>query len=187
MPIDIHWKSKEYNSEEHCSIEITESGIIVSSEIKAEFENRLFSLTYSIHCNPQWETIFFEMHQEPRWPSGDIQARHHYTADGKGHWFKDGKPAHALTGCIDIDIVLTPLTNTLPVRRLKLDPNEQRQIQVLYVDVLEGTITSVYQRYTKLRQNVYKFETVPNDFEADIIFDDNGFVVSYPGLFDRVG
>lgn len=58
-------------------------------------------------------------------------------------------------------------------------------IKVVYIDVLERQIKPLQQRYTKLSQAEYKYENVPNDFEAIITIDEAGFVVNYPGLFVR--
>jgi hypothetical protein len=80
---------------------------------------------------------------------------------------------------------LTPFTNTLPINRLKLSEKEGEQIMVLYVDVLGRKIMPVRQKYTRLSQNSYKYENVPNDFEAVIAVDELGLVVDYPGLFKR--
>ncbi|WP_235432190.1 putative glycolipid-binding domain-containing protein, partial [Nocardiopsis sp. RV163] len=38
-----------------------------------------------------------------------------------GHWSgPDGVPRPELVGCLDVDVAATPLTNTLPIRRLGL-------------------------------------------------------------------
>ncbi|HMF72577.1 MAG TPA: putative glycolipid-binding domain-containing protein, partial [Flavitalea sp.] len=74
---------------------------------------------------------------------------------------------------------------TLPVNRLKLHTNDERQIQVIYVDVLKRKIKQIRQKYTRLSNTVYLYENVPNDFEAKIEVDELGLVVDYPGLFVR--
>ncbi len=88
-------------------------------------------------------------------------------------------------GCIDIDISLTPFTNSLPINRLQWRLNKPQQIKVLFLDILSQEILAVQQRYTKLSETEYKFENVPNDFEAIINVDDSGMVVNYPELFVR--
>lgn len=61
---------------------------------------------------------------------------------------------------------------------------EQQQIQVLYIDLLEGRIVPVRQYYKRLGP-IYPYMNIPNDFEADIRVDDAGFVIDYPTLFGR--
>ena len=98
---------------------------------------------------------------------------------------RNGIPAREFAGCIDVDISLTPFTNSLPINRLRWLGNEPAEIQVLFVDVLDQSATVARQCYTKLSDSQFKFETVPNDFEALLTVDASGFVLDYPGLFVR--
>jgi hypothetical protein len=61
----------------------------------------------------------------------------------------------------------------------------QKQIRVLYLDLLEGQIIPVTQQYTRLSESQYHYQNVPNDFEANITVDDAGLVIDYPSLFMR--
>jgi hypothetical protein len=105
--------------------------------------------------------------------------------DGSGNWWKDGARAPEFDGCSDVDIPLTPFTNTLPINRLNMAEGEQRQIRVIYIDLLEQKVTPVDQKYTRLSAGTYHYENVPNDFEATIEVDEWGLVVDYPELFIR--
>lgn len=101
-------------------------------------------------------------------------------------WIVNGQVRPDLKNCTDIDISITPFTNSLPINRLRLDLNKPQPIEVLYIDVPENSIRASRQRYTRKSGTVYNFQTIPNDFEADIIVDNDGFVVHYPQLFERV-
>ncbi|MBC7812898.1 MAG: putative glycolipid-binding domain-containing protein, partial [Burkholderiales bacterium] len=59
-------------------------------------------------------------------------------------------------------------------------------INVVYVNPFERTVTPEMQRYTCLSPNLYHFEMPSIDFSADIPVDDDGFVLDYPDLFRRV-
>ncbi|MEJ7589659.1 MAG: putative glycolipid-binding domain-containing protein [Ferruginibacter sp.] len=86
---------------------------------------------------------------------------------------------------MDIDIPLTPFTNSLPVNRLKLSPQNEKVIKVLYFDILAGKITALDQKYKRLSFSDYQYENVTNDFEAIISVDKLGLVKNYPALFER--
>ena len=73
----------------------------------------------------------------------------------------------------------------LPILQIIRDNLSQDQIRVIYIDVLEGEIKPVHQKYSCLSPTEYQYENVPNDFEAVITVDENGFVVDYPSLFVR--
>jgi hypothetical protein len=107
--------------------------------------------------------------------------------DGAGHWTLDGQPAPDLDGALEPDISISPLTNTLPVRRLGLAEGESRDIRTAYVDVDTMRVRADGQRYTCLvPDRYYRYESLDGDFVRDIEFGPDGFVETYPGLFRRV-
>jgi hypothetical protein len=56
---------------------------------------------------------------------------------------------------------------------------------VIYLDLLEQRFSPVKQKYIRLSDIFYHYENIPNDFEAKIEVDEQGFVVDYPELFVR--
>lgn len=89
-----------------------------------------------------------------------------------------------LRRAIEIDIVSTPFTNTLPIRRLGLRTCQNRDILTVYVRLSELAVTVERQRYTRVGESNYRFES--GDFMRDIEIDSRGLVVTYPGLFKVV-
>ncbi len=114
------------------------------------------------------------------------------SVDADGFWRTDKSdmPLAKLQGCVDIDLSATPFTNTLPIRRLDLQPGESAEIKVAYISIPSLQISSDLQRYTYLTRDtdhsVYRFESPANQFTADIRVDPDGLVIDYPGLFRRV-
>ncbi|MBB4935062.1 hypothetical protein F4561_005956 [Lipingzhangella halophila] len=106
-----------------------------------------------------------------------------------GHWTIDGNPAPALTGCVDVDVAATPLTNTLPIRRLGLEPGEHRDITVAWVDVPSLQVRRMVQRYTRLGasdgRERYQYRD-PHHGSFELSVDRDGVVVDYAGLAMRV-
>jgi hypothetical protein len=158
-----------------------ETGSEITSTIIGHYERRIYKIDYRIITNHNWETVFFEINSRH---SDQVQLMK-FEGDGKGNWTSNGKPADDLKGCIDIDIPLTPFTNTLPINRLKLNPGQEKVIRVVYLDLLEQQIKPVRQKYNRLSVTEYQYENIPNDFEAKIQVDESGFVVDYPVLFVR--
>jgi len=181
MQKNILWTGIEYNSLENCILTITDKGSEVNSSIIGTHANEIYKIEYRIRTNQHWETTFFEIKSQLYNAVEIIDFR----KEGKESWYVNGQTDEKLNGCIDIDISLTPFTNTLPINRLRLSENQDEQIKVLYVDVLGRKMMPVLQKYTKLSPTDYKYENVPNDFESVISVDDLGLVVKYPGLFKR--
>ena len=118
----------------------------------------------------------------------------HVTSDGKGNWFDriGQRELPSLAGCFDVDIGITPATNMLPIRRLKLNQDESRDISAAYVPLpsqIKGDFlpSSAPQRYTCLVPGQrYRYEGLFRNFSAELEIDDAGLVIDYPDTFRRV-
>ena len=111
--------------------------------------------------------------------------------DGRGHWKDErGRSLGALDGCLDVDLAATPYTNTLPIRRLALEPGESATLPVIHVDVPSLEVRPVEQRYTCLARTDggarWRYESLDNGFTVELEVDGYGLVKEYPGLFRRV-
>ncbi|WP_434680507.1 putative glycolipid-binding domain-containing protein [Pseudomonas sp. R1-18] len=130
--------------------------------------------------------------------------RLHLAADGEGNWrdlIRD-EPVPLLTGCLDVDIAITPATNTLAIKRLKLKQQESREIAVAYVpEPAAGTddfsVQRMTQRYTCLiADHRYRYEgalqrvtgqgIIDHGFTAELQIDEYGLVLDYPEIFRRI-
>jgi hypothetical protein len=87
-----------------------------------------------------------------------------------------------LYGAFDADLGGSPLTNTLPIRRLNLLGQESvaHRLSVAWVLVPSLEVVQADQIYTSLGGNRVRFAS--ETFAADLTIDDDGFVVDYPGL-----
>lgn len=108
-------------------------------------------------------------------------------ADGQGGW-TDGEGAALphLDGVADVDISMTPLTNTLPIRRLRTAIGKSVELDMAYVAMPSLAITRDPQRYTRLEERLWRYEARGRDFTRDLTVDEDGVVTDYPGLFTRI-
>jgi hypothetical protein len=105
--------------------------------------------------------------------------------DGEGEWLHDGEPGPALTGALDCDLGLSPLTNLMPVRRHDL--HEQAgaaEISTAWVSVPDLSVHVSRQRYDHVRPGVVRFTDLGlhEGFSADLELDADGLVLLYPEL-----
>ncbi|MBR9851931.1 MAG: putative glycolipid-binding domain-containing protein [Rhodobacteraceae bacterium] len=118
----------------------------------------------------------------------------HVESDGHGNWHDviGSRSLPNLNGCIDVDIGITPATNTLPIKRLNLREQESREITVAYVPLphqIDGDFLPrpAKQRYTCLMPDRrYRYEGLFRAFTAELEVDEAGFVLDYPDTFRRV-
>jgi len=181
MQTNLIWTGREYYSLENCLVNVTATGSEITSTIIGFYKGKIYRVEYLIKTNRNWETVFFEINSRHSNQTQLIA----FEGDGKGNWMSNGKKAEQFSGCIDVDIPLTPFTNTLPINRLNLNQNQAQETKVIYCDLLEQQIKPVRQKYTCLSDTEYHYENVPNDFEATIQVDESRLVVDYPSLFVR--
>ncbi|PSK63402.1 hypothetical protein B0E53_04683 [Micromonospora sp. MH33] len=92
-----------------------------------------------------------------------------------------------LAKALDVDLGGSPLTNTLPVRRLNLarGPADQaRTITAAWVLLPSLAVLPAEQAYTSLGPGRVRYAS--DSFTADLDVDPEGFVVRYPGLAERI-
>ncbi|WP_262029824.1 putative glycolipid-binding domain-containing protein [Microvirga sp. Mcv34] len=165
---------------EHVDVRPADGGLTVSGVVIAKADETEFGLSYRLRLDALWRTKDVIL----RTTAGHVL---HLESDGQGHWQENGKVRPDLQGCIDIDIQATPLTNTLPVRRLDLETGESSDIRLCYIAVPDLIVTAANQRYTALDAGtLYRFESLESGFTADLPVDEDGFVLDYPGLFKRL-
>jgi hypothetical protein len=98
-----------------------------------------------------------------------------------------------LAGALDVDLGLSPLTNTMPVLRHRLhDTGGPADFLMAWISVPDLSLHPSPQRYTHLQtrsadEHVVRFEATgeDDDFVADVVFDADGLVVDYPGIATR--
>ena len=166
---------------EHVDVRPADGGLAIAGVVIGQDGEDEFGLSSRVRLDALWHTK--EGHV--RTTSGHVL---HLEGDGRGHWRENGRDRPDLQGCIDIDIQATPLTNTMPIRRLDLDTGESMDIRLCYIGTPDLAVSPADQRYTALEAgSLYRFESLESGFTADLPVDEDGFVLDYPGLFRRLG
>jgi uncharacterized protein len=181
------WTPWDGRGLEHLRFSIGESGIEADGVIVGEETGVTFRARYVIRCDPGWRIR--ELIIDPL----DGRVSLHLRSDGEGSWSDaSGQSIPEQKGCVDVDLSVTPFTNTLPIRRLGLREEESSEIVVVYVDVPKMRLGTSRQRYTCLERNAdgglyrYEDEGLFRGFTADLPVDADGLVLDYPGIFRRM-
>src|SRR5207247_1457892 len=88
-----------------------------------------------------------------------------------------------LQGCLDVDLGFTPATNTLPIRRLGLEPGGAAYIRAAWGLLPDLTVRAAAQRYDRLAERRYRYSSGP--FASTLDVDEHGLVLDYPGGWVR--
>jgi hypothetical protein len=163
-----------------------------------------FVCRYELYTDDAWVTARFEATVEgagfrrgvrleraaSRWrvtasEQGDLDA----TLVAAGHpraGLGGAEDPDRLRAALDVDLGYSPLTNTLPLRRLApLAVDTAHPVDVAWVLLPSLEVVPSTQIYTSLGPDRVRFRS--GSFTADIGVDGDGYVTHYPGLAERVG
>lgn len=180
--IIARWQGLSSTEREHLVLREQTDGIVAESVFLSGGGAEAFAVHYKLFCDLSWNALHLDVAVIGSDKRLIIQRRIE-----TGQWFTEaGEELAHLQGLIDIDLSISPFTNTLPIRRLNLAKGQSADITVVYVILPEVTVHSDPQRYTRLDTNRYHFDSVDSDFHSEIEVDNDGLVTHYPGLFARI-
>lgn len=167
---------------ERCRLEADVTGWLLTGVIAASYDRTPLDVHYEVATNEGWVTrsvsVTSDRLTRPRRLRLDRAAG--------GTWTIEGQPAPELDGCMDVDLGVTPATNTLPIRRLDLDIGAEQDIDVAWVRFPDLRVERGRQTYARISHEVWRYSS--SSFTADITVDDDGLVVRYgDDLWRQVG
>jgi uncharacterized protein len=102
---------------------------------------------------------------------------------GAGGWTANREPVAAVDGAVDCDLAFSPLTNYMPAARLAGEPADH---VMAWVSLPDLAVLRSEQRYEPVDGQRVRYVGLDHDFTAVLELDEDGFVVVYPGLAERV-
>ena len=180
--VEARWQDWAGAGLQHLVLREGADEIVAEAVVVGDEEGARFGARFRIVCDGAWRVRRAEVDTIGGGPSIVL------TSDGAGHW-RDGAgaPRPDLDGAIDVDLPMTPFTNTLPIRRLNLHAGESADLRVVYIVIPQGSVTVDPQRYVCLEpRRRYRYESLDSDFMREIEVDAAGLVTTYPDLFRRV-
>jgi len=203
LPASRFWERRDTPGAEHALVD-ARAGLYARG-VALAVDPIAYTCRYELQTDPSWTTSRFEVSSEGagwartlrlelaagRWRAttseqGNLDA----ALVAAGH-ARAGLPGtedpDLLYGAFDVDLSGSPLTNTLPIRRLNLltaAPGVAHRINVAWVILPSLEVVQADQIYTLLGEGRIRYAT--ETFSADLVVDDDGFVADYPGLASRI-
>jgi hypothetical protein len=143
-------------------------------------EARPCRLDYRIVCDAAWRTASatIEGWVGPRAIDIALEV-------GVGQrWVANGVEAPAVAGCIDLDLNFSPSTNLLPIRRLQLEVGQEATVQAAWLRFPSFELEPLEQRYRRLDETTYRYESAGGRFVTVLQVSAAGFVTRYPNFFE---
>ena len=157
-------------------------GYRIDGHTAAVEDGQAFAAAYAIALDGDWATR--SAHVRGRSATGNYKLE--LESDGAGHWTVDGEQAPELDGYIDVDLEASAFTNTFPIHRLGLEVGERAEAPAVYVRELDRAVERLEQRYARLpddgARRRYHYESPRFGFEAELVYDEAGLILDYPGI-----
>jgi hypothetical protein len=190
----VLWQRIESPGSDWCTLEREPDGWRLQGIVLTEVATVPVMVHYAVALAPDWSTRAVEIVMR----SGDtIDPRELRLAVAPDQrWQIEREPSlgpsmpqddpMALHGLTDVDLGITPATNTLPIRRLEPAIGAAVAVTAAWVRFPELTIEPLPQRYIRLAERRYRYESAGGAFVAEIEVDDLGLVTAYEGGWQRI-
>ena len=177
----LRWRRIDVPGREEALVEHVAGGWLLAGELEVEESNVPAVLRYRIECDERWHTRVALIEGY----SGNA-IRIELTTDGRGNWMIDGHAAAAVNGAMDVDLGFTPMTNTLPIRRLDLDIGDRANVRSAWLRFPELRLEVLEQTYYRESNRRFVYEALVDGepFRAALDTDPYGRVLRYEGLWE---
>jgi len=177
----VRWQRLDRPGVERATLSPLKNTWHIDGRIETDFEGGPARIRYHIRCDEGWRT-------QGAWVTfkqGRTRRRLGLFVKQNEAWILDGKERTDLRGCVDLDLEVSPATNTLPIRRLDLTVGSGRDVRVGWVRFSQLAVERTEQRYTRVSLRRYRFENLDSGYAAELEVDDLGLVLNYPGFWAR--
>jgi hypothetical protein len=169
------WRTWDHEHLETLTLRWENEGWTATGDVGRE------AVTYVLRLSATWQLrqflLFRDLDQPDLWLG----------ADGTGRWGEmNGAHRADLAGCTDVDLAVTPFTNSVPIRRLTLGVGEQADVTAAMIDVETLGVVPVRQRYRRLGLRRFEYSNIDSGYRTELDVDEYGLVHDYPDEFRRL-
>jgi len=176
------WRRLDEQSLEHGRLLELPDGYLLDGRVLTVVDGRPAEAHYAVLCDRDWSTLS----AHAQLVQGTSVRRVQLRRDQQDQWWRDEERLPSLDGIRDVDLAITPATNTLPIRRLALAIGESQSTDAAWVQFPSLAVERLPQRYTREAELLYRYESRGGAFTAELQVDEHGVVVRYGSIWERV-
>jgi hypothetical protein len=177
----VVWRNLAAHGSDYCSLwQMGRSWLLQGTAIVVLKDGRPMLADYEIECDRLWHT----RRVAATCLTGSTTRSIDLTVEASRLWRSSGEELPTLGQCSDIDLAVTPATNTLPIRRLNLEIGQSREVAAAWLKFPDLTLEVLPQRYTRLDPQRYRYQS-GTGFSTELLVDDLGLVTTYPDGWER--
>ena len=178
----LFWRRTDFEGLERMELLVEPAGVSATSTVIC-LEAGGFRLDHRWRLGADWraQSVVVE-----RW---NARGRGMLSLERAGTgWRVNGELRPDLEGAEEPDLSVTPFCNTFPIRRTPEGARESLTLDTAFIDGPALTVARSSQRYDRQgpRHLRYVDLGLSRGFEAHLVVDEAGLVLSYEHLFERV-
>lgn len=178
----VLWKNTENTSLEYFALQLLETGFTFSGTVIMLLEDSPTKVTYRISGDNSWRAKSVDISQEHDGKNSQLSL----TIDDNQYWSANKKPVPFTTGLVDVDLEISPATNTLPIHRLNIPIGQSQTTDAVWVRFPSLTLERLKQRYTRIGERTYLYKAADLGFEAKLEIDQCKLITKYGELWKRI-
>ena len=176
------WRGLEEWLAESAEVQLGERRLTASG-VQLGGEPHPYRLDYELTTGDDWVTERLVLEARDHGGERRLELRR----EPGGAWTANGEAVAGVDGALDCDLQSSPLTNAMPILRDRLlDGGEPRDYLMAWVSVPDLTVTPSPQRYEPIAPGRVRYVSLDSDFTAELELDEDGLVVRYPRLAERL-
>jgi uncharacterized protein len=188
----VLWRRLDVAGLEYAMLQASVHGWLLQGDAITPIGGLPARMVYQIRVTPDWHTHRVAVDLLV----GAKRHRLHIVHHARRGWRTrpDNQPVAHIANCIDVDLGISPVTNTIAVNRLALEVGQSADIVTAWVrfpasvhDAL--TIAPKAQRYTRVEKHRYEYQSGVSheelSYRATLDVDDAGLITYYEGGWVR--
>ncbi|MGH9175865.1 MAG: putative glycolipid-binding domain-containing protein, partial [Vicinamibacterales bacterium] len=177
----VVWKCLFEPGLEFFALRETADGWQLAGTVVAVRDEQPLRVDYRVDCSADWRTRRVELTMSSGADGRELALR----VDDAGAWCSGDDRLGELSGFVDVDLGITPATNTLPIRRLSLAIGASAAVSATWIQFPSLVIGPLSQHYTRLAERRYRYES-DTGFECVLDVDQHGLVTHYPDGWEMI-
>lgn len=175
----IIWRRLDIPGHEYARITKEDFQNIIEGAAILAREKQFCKIEYKIICDLHWQTLSAKVSGFVGEKTIEIEI----SVNEEKRWTMNGIEISSVENCTDIDLNFSPVTNTLPIRRLDLAVGENAEVRAAWLGFPSFALEPLEQIYGRTGENEYTYESANGAFRTEIETDEFGIVVKYPDLW----
>ncbi len=174
----IAWRGLKFTSLEHFTLKYAHPGWQFAGTVVTDYRGQFFSVSYRILSDASFRALNANVERSMGGETEKLDISHEGTK-----WRINGKIRPDLEGCTDLDLEISPSTNTLPIRRSSLSVGEKIDVAAVWVRFPSLDLQRVEQSYERAAEYLYIYRS--SNFEAEISVDESSITKKYDGIWEE--